>query len=93
MTPELRDAWIDALRSGDYKQASGRLETPEGFCCMGVLAKVVGVQPDPTSGRLADAFYGETVGLSEENQMKLARLNDKRKFSFERIADVIELFL
>jgi hypothetical protein len=37
MTPELRDAWIDALRSGDYKQASGRLETPEGFCCMGVL--------------------------------------------------------
>lgn len=29
--------WVAALRSGEYKQGSGRLRTPEGWCCLGVL--------------------------------------------------------
>lgn len=29
--------WVAALRSGEYKQATGRLRTPEGWCCLGVL--------------------------------------------------------
>lgn len=29
--------WIDALRSGDYEQTTGRLRCDDGFCCLGVL--------------------------------------------------------
>lgn len=33
--------WIDALRSGEYEQGSGALQTRDGkFCCLGVLCDV-----------------------------------------------------
>lgn len=37
MKIEIADKWVKALRSGEYKQAVGRLRTNEGFCCLGVL--------------------------------------------------------
>lgn len=46
MKAEIRDAWADALESGDYKQGTGyltRLETPDGkprHCCLGVLCEL-----------------------------------------------------
>ena len=35
--------WLQALRSGKYKQAQGRLESPKGgeYCCLGVACKVL----------------------------------------------------
>jgi len=33
--------WIDALRSGNYKQTSGCLKNDDGFCCLGVAADVM----------------------------------------------------
>ena len=32
--------WIDALRSGEYRQQTGALKVPEGFCCLGVACDV-----------------------------------------------------
>ena len=42
MNKEIKELWLNALRSGEYKQCRGRLmkETSEGqrsFCCLGVL--------------------------------------------------------
>lgn len=37
MKPEIKAKWIEALRSGDYKQTTLRLRTDEGFCYQGVL--------------------------------------------------------
>lgn len=37
MNPEVKQKWIDALRSGKYEQGSGKLRTPNGYCCLGVL--------------------------------------------------------
>lgn len=37
MKPEIKDKWVAALRSGEYKQTSAALQTKEGFCCLGVL--------------------------------------------------------
>lgn len=34
------NAWLTALRSGEYEQAKGYLETEEGFCCLGVACDV-----------------------------------------------------
>lgn len=35
-------AWIQALRSGKYKQAKKRLKTENGFCCLGVACDLTG---------------------------------------------------
>lgn len=42
--------WIDALRSGKYKQASGRLKGPDGFCCLGVACELAEIWPAKTLG-------------------------------------------
>lgn len=46
MNPEIKQKWIDALRSGEYKQGQFCLcsEADIGqyaYCCLGVLAKVL----------------------------------------------------
>lgn len=38
MNPEVKQMWLDALRSGEYKQGRGVLRTPDDeYCCLGVL--------------------------------------------------------
>jgi hypothetical protein len=37
MNPEIKQKWIAALRSGEYKQGKGGLRNTEGYCCLGVL--------------------------------------------------------
>ena len=41
MKKEYKDRWVEALRSGKYKQAKGTLRNKEGFCCLGVLCDIV----------------------------------------------------
>lgn len=38
MNQEVKKLWIEALRSGEYKQATGQLRCDDGFCCLGVLS-------------------------------------------------------
>jgi hypothetical protein len=37
---EVKRAWVEALRSGKYKQATGRLRRVDGYCCLGVLCNL-----------------------------------------------------
>lgn len=37
MKHEIADKWIEALKSGEYKQAREALRNVRGFCCLGVL--------------------------------------------------------
>jgi hypothetical protein len=37
MNPQVKQKWIDALRSGKYDQGSEKLRSHQGFCCLGVL--------------------------------------------------------
>ena len=37
MNPEVKQKWIDALRSGKYEQGSEKLRSQQGYCCLGVL--------------------------------------------------------
>lgn len=35
---DIKQKWVDALRSGEYKQGQGYLKTEDGgYCCLGVL--------------------------------------------------------
>lgn len=40
MEQEIADRWADALESGKYKQGKFLLNSPEGFCCLGVLCEI-----------------------------------------------------
>lgn len=60
LDPEFKAKWLAALRSGNYKQASGSLvrlhsdpQTAE-FCCLGVACDIV----DPTAW--SDAYNGDS---------------------------------
>lgn len=53
--------WVDALRSGEYQQTRGVLESATGFCCLGVACKVLipeAKQYWGMGGRLMGSFPG-----------------------------------
>ena len=41
MKPEIKQRWIDALRSGNYKQGYFKLKTNDCFCVIGVLCDIL----------------------------------------------------
>jgi hypothetical protein len=100
-----RDRWVEALRSGRYRQTTGVLRSLGGkFCCLGVAADVLIPEPwehDPAR-TLGYTFEGNDdphvllaatrgrIGLKREDHDTLAGLNDNRGWSFKQIADWIE---
>jgi hypothetical protein len=40
MNTEIKSLWVEALRSGEYRQAQGKLRKDEGYCCLGVLCEI-----------------------------------------------------
>jgi hypothetical protein len=102
LNAELKAKWVAALKSGEYKQGQGVLYDEEHgtHCCLGVLCRVAGV--DPNDGRLT--YKGDKnevgwlvppklaaeVGLDRASLQHLAlQLND-RGVSFKEIAANIE---
>lgn len=51
---EAMDAWITALRSGDFKQTFGMLGNERGHCCLGVYCEI-----NPNVIRQIEYNYGE----------------------------------
>ena len=104
LTPEQKQAWLDALRSGNYRQGrSGKLRRKRGdrqyFCCLGVLNDLMGgPSKDPhylqsSKGGLQDKHLYLDAGA----QLALAQMNDGglggmsgRAHTFNEIADWIE---
>ena len=37
MNQDVKQKWVTALRSGEYKQTGGRLRKGDCYCCLGVL--------------------------------------------------------
>jgi len=42
MNPQIKQKWVDALRSGGYQQGRNYLRTDNRFCCLGVLCDLYG---------------------------------------------------
>lgn len=41
LKPEVKEKWVAALRSGEYKQGQGKLRpSTEEYCCLGVLCDI-----------------------------------------------------
>ena len=81
MLNEHAQAWVEALRSGKYKQASGYLRRSEdSFCCLGVACDLYAQEhPEASWSEEGDVwnFFGnaallpdevrEWIGLAEEH--------------------------
>jgi hypothetical protein len=40
MKTEIKQKWVNALRSGEYEQSKGYLYSEDGYCCLGVLCDI-----------------------------------------------------
>lgn len=82
MNPEVKKLWVDALRSGEYKQTIGLLrgnwsgdgvQSETGYCCLGVLtdlhAKATGKSFEECKGKheVLGRDTQDWAGLSEAN--------------------------
>jgi hypothetical protein len=96
MDSDLKKRWVEALRSGKYKQGRHDLRFRDAFCCLGVLLDL----NDPEgwlgfgqhrlgNGEEAYIKHPGKFGVAGPTQRKLARMNDSGK-SFSEIADYIE---
>ena len=90
--------WIEALRSGEYQQATGKLKGTNihgetRFCCLGVEQHI---HPEQCALVNSDAtLYVRGVGeqrLPDTWQGGLANLNDNN-VTFEEISNVIETYI
>lgn len=86
MNGELKAKWLEALRSGRYKQGQGRLRDESNqFCCLGVLCDV-GVP-----GQWDYSFFcGLDFGISRGYSDMIIMMNDTYRLSFKEMADWIE---
>lgn len=92
MNPELKEKWLEALRSGKYEQGQGRLACEGHFCCLGVLVEVAQAwhANDPTHGHLNMTWRTEHAGLDDNTESNLIDMNDVLSCDFPEIADWIE---
>src|SRR4051794_35352962 len=95
---ELTQKWVDALRSGKYKQGKGLLrDFNDNYCCLGVLCEIAGISASLdhciSGSRYTYLGYSSNLPLKiwlNTHESELMGLNDSLKKSFNEIADYIE---
>ena len=97
MRRELRDKWVKALRSGEYKQGRLRLRDikTNSYCCLGVLCMVdkAEIRDQDRDGEELSAKYLKDLNWEVETMSILTSINDgigQNPRSFLEIADWIE---
>lgn len=84
MNPEKKQKWLEGLRSGKFHQIFGLYSISDNDCC----ALGVNLAVNHNLIKRRDFFYDD--GISEIERIKIARMNDEDKKSFNEIADWIE---
>lgn len=65
MNPEIKKKWVDALRSGKYKQGTGALRRGDSFCVLGVVCDLFSKEyGTPWETRNGGSFYFLSKGCS-----------------------------
>jgi hypothetical protein len=80
LTPHQFDKWVEALRSGKYRQAHFQLHNSmhDTYCCLGVCRKV---------NRIGNiGIYLSLKKIDQDCQDALMELNDFKRQSFKEIA-------
>ncbi len=76
MNPEIKQLWVAALRSGEYKQAQGNLRTQDNkFCCLGVLCNLhAQAHPNIAKHQIHKGSYMGSSGIPPDAVLKWAGL-------------------
>lgn len=100
MDNDLKQKWVNALRSGNYTQGRGGLRTANNeYCCLGVLCDVTDqskwVFTDIGNFYAWDGYIGLPPiswdsDMLDRKTLVLSNLNDGQQKSFSEIADWIE---
>lgn len=104
MDSKLKSDWTTALRSGEFKQCRSQLKNGDGFCCLGVLAVVMGFElAESGHGVIADGieigYRPIEYALGDYPMRELWERNDgtgqfaQNGQSFAQIADHIDAVL
>lgn len=94
MNKEIKARWVEALRSGKYKQGKKCLRSEsDTYCCLGVLCDIK--QKDIwensiTFDSFPPSYILDWAKLDFHTTINLADMNDNGGASFEEIADWIE---
>lgn len=105
ITKEQKQKWIEALRSGNYKQGTHRLyhKYTDRYCCLGVLCDVLGFKKVTNGDIQRGAFciddiilthcinYSNKEIIPSKLEEELIHMNDNGN-SFEFIASFIESY-
>lgn len=104
MDERIKNEWIAALTSGNYRQGNERLrwydwedsDAGESFCCLGVLCDVINPNGWNDSAGHWDVgsfchtdSYAPEAFLDLKIQEKLATFNDDESWTFDMIAEWI----
>ena len=97
MNKQYKKLWLEALRSGKYKQTTGQLGYNGGFCCLGVLCEVTEMPYEHQDTCLPKNIMSAAGLQSDDPQLNydgkvisLSHLNDDENLTFAQIADLIE---
>ena len=97
---EILKKWVEALRSGKYKQGGGYMYEPidNTYCCVGVLYVVAGCPIQkisdahvPNSSIIGEVPFFQAMHKTVDTTFY--QMNDYLGLSFNQIADVIEKFM
>lgn len=93
MRARLKAKWVEALRSGRYRQAQGALYRGTKFCCLGILCDVDG-QPwgpaarvDSDAGVIKARPYEGSYFQLDDNQLSRFGLSSDAQFELVRQND------
>lgn len=96
--------WVKALRSGKYKQTTGKLKYDNAYCCLGVLCDISNISEWESNGinetyltnsstppLVVKIYAGINNSMKGINKLgELIRMNDSHNYNFKQIADYIE---
>jgi hypothetical protein len=90
MNPKVKERWLAALRSGEYRKAKGQLHRPRrgSYCCLGVLREVVG-GPESDEALELGPTSANRAGLEGSEQDRLIALNDSYR-GWDKVIEYIE---
>lgn len=71
MDAAYKTKWLEALRSGKYAQDTDYLKTKNGYCCLGVLADVAGIDSELKSSTDIYGFDFEGNGNDYTEDLEL----------------------
>lgn len=98
MTPKVAMTWVNALRSGKFKQGYESLHNNEEctYCALGVLTKlypgkVAGSQDEDLNGYYNIGLQSP-MGYLPKLVTNVIELNDSLRLTFDEIADIIQIY-